>query len=193
MKKLFPKKKNAADNDTGKADLKQSINQIRMSIKKYEKDAAEFEQRARVAVSKGNMALAKNYLMRKKRAMINFERFQGFILKLERQQEAIESAETIKVMHKTMKSSTAVLQQQVAGLDLEETAELNEVSEEAIENIEEHANIMAESLSSLDDEEVTEELEAMKAEFILGGKQLPEAPTNIGYRPPWKCQYPLRW
>lgn len=177
VKKLFPKKKSPGT-DTGKADLKQATNQIRMGIKKYERDAAEFQAKARQAVAAGNMNLAKNYLLRRKRAMTNLERFQGFIIKLERQQDAIESADVIKTMGQTMQATTATLVQQVKDLNPERIMEINEESEEAIANIEESAEIMSEGLESYDDAGLEEELDELKAQVLLDGETLPGTPTS---------------
>lgn len=176
MKKLFPKR-NSPKTDTGKADLKQSLNQIRIGIKKYEKDAVEFQVKARQAVAAGNMNLAKNYLLRRKRALTNLDRFQGFIIKLERQQDAIESADVIKTMGQTMQTTTATLLQQVKELDPERVMELNEESEEAIANIEESAEIMSESLETYGDEGLEDELEELKAQVLLDGEELPGTPS----------------
>ena len=163
MNKLFPKKNKKKTIDTGKADLMQSINQIRLGIKKYEKDAAEFQIKAKKAVADGNIPLAKNYLIRRKRALTNLERFQGFILKLEKQSDAIDSAEVIKTMGQTMRTTTATLKQQVDELKPEEIMELNEESEEAIEGLNEAAESMSEGLDTEDMEGVDDELEELKA------------------------------
>ncbi|MBN2149905.1 MAG: Snf7 family protein [Candidatus Lokiarchaeota archaeon] len=178
MRKLFPKKK-APSVDTGKADLKQSINQIRLGIKKYEKDAQDFQLRARKAVIDGNMNLAKNYLLRRKRAIANLERFQGFIIKLERQSDAIDSAETIKTMGQTMKSTTDVLKRHVDELNPEQIMEMNEESEEAIAALEESAEVMSENPEAdADTDAIEEELEELKAAVMLDGQTLPETPTS---------------
>nr|MDO8115122.1 Snf7 family protein [Candidatus Sigynarchaeota archaeon] len=178
MKKLFPKKKQPSIS-TGKADLKQSINQIRMGIKKYEKDSQDFHLRARKAVAEGNINLAKNYLLRRKRALGNLERFQGFIIKLERQQDAIDSAETIKTMGTTMKSTTAVLKKHVDELNPEQIMEMNEESEEAIANLEESAEVMSENPDSeAESDAIDEELEELKTQVMLDGGNLPETPTS---------------
>jgi phage shock protein A len=165
--------------DTGKADLKQSINQIRVGIKKYEKDAQDFQLRARKAVVDGNMNLAKNYLLRRKRAMGNLERFQGFIIKLERQSDAIESAETIKTMGQTMKTTTAVLKKHVDELNPEQIMEMNEESEEAIANLEESAEVMSENPEGdAESDVIMDELEELKAQVMLEGQSLPDTPTS---------------
>ncbi|MEX2683892.1 MAG: Snf7 family protein [Candidatus Sigynarchaeota archaeon] len=178
MKKLFPKKKQPSV-DTGKADLKQSINQIRLGIKKYEKDAQDLQLKARKAVIDGNINLAKTYLIRRKRALNNLERFQGFILKLERQSDAIESAETIKTMGQTMKSTTAVLKKHVEELQPEQIMELNEESEEAIAALDESAEVMSENPESeAESDAVEEELEELKAAVMLDGQTLPSTPTS---------------
>ncbi|HME54705.1 MAG TPA: Snf7 family protein [Candidatus Lokiarchaeia archaeon] len=180
MKKLFPKKK-APSADTGKADLKQSINQIRMGIKKYEKDSQDFYLKAHGAVAQGNMNLAKNYLLRRKRALNNLERFQGFIIKLERQQDAIDSAETIKTMGQTMKTTTSLLKKQVDELNPESIMEMNEESEEAIAGLEESAEVMGENpdSSDLESDELNDELEELKAQVMLdSGNILPETPSG---------------
>jgi hypothetical protein len=178
VRKLFPKKKQPTV-DTGKADLKQSINQIRLGIKKYEKDSEEFQLRARKAVIAGNMNLAKTYLMRRKRALNNLDRFQGFILKLERQSDAIESAETIKTMGQTMKTTTEVLKKHVDELNPEQIMEMNEESEEAIASLDESAEVMSENPEAdADTEGVEEELEELKAAVMLDGQTLPETPTS---------------
>ncbi|MHA1684736.1 MAG: Snf7 family protein [Promethearchaeota archaeon] len=183
MKKLFPKKKKGGKiDDKTAADLKMAVNKIRMGIKKYEKTARDFQMRAKKAVQDGNIKLAKNYLLRRKRAMTNLQQFQGFIVKLERQQDAIDSADTIKIMGETMKSTTAVLTAQVEGLKPEEIMEMNEESEEAIANIEESAEIMSESLDSLDDFEIEDELEALKTEVMLEGESgLPPTPLTVDF------------
>jgi phage shock protein A len=180
MKKLFPKKKSTVDASTGKADLKQSINQIRMGIKKYEKDAQDFAAKARSAVAQGNMNLAKNYLLRKKRALDNLERFQGFIIKLERQQDAIDSAETIKTMGQSMKTTTSVLKRHVEELNPESIMEMNEESEEAIANLEESAQVMSENPDTeMETDELNDELEELKAQVMLdSGNILPDTPTS---------------
>lgn len=168
--------------DKTAADLKMAVNKIRMGIKKYERAAREFQIRARRAVQEGNMKLAKNYLLRRKRALRNLQQFQGFIVKLERQQDAIDSAETIKTMGKTMRASTEVLTQQVEDLRPEEIMEINEESEEAIANIEESAEIMSESLDTIDDFEIEDELEELKAEVMLEGEGgLPAAPVSVDF------------
>ncbi|MFX0102946.1 MAG: Snf7 family protein, partial [Candidatus Hodarchaeota archaeon] len=156
--------------DSEKADLKVAINKIKLGIKKYEKAAMEFQIKAKKAVVSGNMKLAKNYLLRKKRAMKNLEQFEGFIIKLERQSDAIDSAETIKTMGKTMQSTTSALRKAVDELNPEEIMEMNEESEEAIAYLEESAEIMSESLDSTDDIELDDELEALKAEVLLEGE-----------------------
>ena len=178
LKKLFPRKKKKGT-DTGKADLKQSINQIRIGIKKYQRDTLEFQTKARAAVAQGNMNLAKNYLLRKKRAMTNLQRFQGFIMKLERQSDAIESAEVIRTMGTTMKSTTSALRKEVESLNPEQILEMNEEAEEAIAALDESAEIMSESLESLDDVGLEEELEELKAEVLLEGEGLPTTPGAI--------------
>ncbi|MHA1793549.1 MAG: Snf7 family protein [Promethearchaeota archaeon] len=166
MKKLFPKKKSRVK-DSISADLKVAVNKIRMSIKKYERTAKEFQIKAKQAVMDGNIKLAKNYLLRRKRALNNLEKFQGFIIKLERQQDAIESAETIKLMGQKMRETTQELRKQVEELKPEEIMELNEESEEAIANIEESAEIMSESLETYDDMDIENDLEALKTEIML--------------------------
>jgi phage shock protein A len=178
MNKLFPKKNTKKTIDTGKADLKQSINQIRLGIKKYEKDAADFQVKAKRAVADGNIPLAKNYLIRRKRALTNLERFQGFILKLEKQSDAIESAEVIKTMGQTMRTTTATLKQQVDELKPEEIMELNEESEEAIEGLNEAAESMSEGLETEEMEGIDDELEELKAQVMLEGEGLPTTPTS---------------
>ncbi|NMC04971.1 MAG: SNF7 family protein [Candidatus Lokiarchaeota archaeon] len=178
MKKLFPKKTQPSVS-TGKADLKQSINQIRLGIKKYEKDAQDFQLKARQAVVSGNMNLAKNYLLRRKRALDNLERFQGFIIKLERQSDAIDSAETIKTMGQTMKSTTAVLKKHVDELNPEAIMEMNEESEEAIAALNESAEVMSENPEAdAENDAIDEELEELKAAVMLDGQTLPETPTS---------------
>ncbi|MHA1699356.1 MAG: Snf7 family protein [Promethearchaeota archaeon] len=178
MGKLFPKKK-TQPGLSEIAQIRASIDKIQLEMKKYEKITNEFRLKAKNALVRGNTKLAKGYLIRSQRAQKNLERCQDFIMKLERQADALQSVKTLQIMKETMVKTTDVLERSTKELNAEKIDDLTAKSEEAMETLEYASEVMTEGADLDMDLDLEDELASLQTEVALEKESgLPSAPIT---------------
>jgi phage shock protein A len=183
---LFSKKK--IDKDQSFLDLKDAQKKIEISIKKKEQVVANLKQKAVVAIQQKNEKLAKIHLAKKLKLEKDIENLYNIQNKLSTQQDAIEQAETIQIATNALGKAVTVLNQYAKVIENLNVEEIIATSEESMAIIEDASDAMSENDADiLDEEHVSEELEALQAEVALDvGNKLaltPEegevAPTEV--------------
>ncbi|MHA1682095.1 MAG: Snf7 family protein [Promethearchaeota archaeon] len=177
---LFKKKSGKIDKNQTFLDLKASIKQIDVSIKKKETTIVNLKKKAMVALANKREQLARNILAKKLKQEKSVGKLYNIQRKLSDQMDAIEEAETIQIATSALSSAVGVLKRYATIIEDLNVEEILADSEESMAVIEDAGEMIGDdTLDMLVDDEISEQLDALQAEVALEmGSQLALAPGD---------------
>lgn len=177
IKKLFPKKKSTKE--ATQAKLKMVMSKLETKIKDYDSKSKICKTKAKKFLKAGNKEAAKTWLVRGKLYQTKSIQYNGIIVKLQRQSDAMDEAGIISETSNVMGETAKELKKVAATVNPEKAMEITEDAEESIEQISEAGELLAGNIEEESGVDIDEDLAQLETEVMLedAGK-LPDAPEE---------------